>query len=337
MAQLKKPYLALLAASMLTMSVAGTAQAAPIASAVSVVSFENFTINWNTLARQVNAATDFGVLSVTSSLLTAANMTGFVGTTSNPSSSTGASLVAQSVLGTVDPSITGLPATTSTVFNVPTLPMVGNFSASASNEQGAPILNFPNSTNPVTANADLHNASYASLDTLNGTAGTSTSSQLASTMTFLALVGGDSLRFNFDVGNYIGAFLSAGAAQSASASWSVAFTLINTSLGFTDPLRTAASFTIGDTISNNAPGSGTTLAGGQNSVVVGGFATTSPFSFNSRPIVAGNTYQLTANISTRAQVERVPEPATLALLGIGLLGLGAMSRKNKKSSGSASA
>ena len=336
MTQLKKSYFALVAAGMLTMGVAGTAQAAPVASAVSVVSFENFTINWNTAARQVNAATDFGSLSVTSSQLTSANMTGFAGISSNPASSTGAPLLAVSVLGTVPvsiPSLTGVPgATSSTVFNVPTLPLVGNFSASASNEQGAPILNFPNSTTPVPANADLHNASYASLDTLNGSAGTSTSSQLASTMTFVALVGGDSLQFNFDVGRYIGAFLSAGAAQSASASWNVGFTLINTTAG-----SIAAFFNIGDTISNNAPGTGTTVPGALNSGVVGGIVATSPLFFNSAPLVAGNTYQLTANISTRTQVSRVPEPATLALLGIGLLGLGAMSRKNKNSSGSVSA
>ncbi len=328
MTQLKKSYLALVAAGLLTMGVAGTAQAAPIASAVSVVSFENFIINWNTAARQVDAATDFGTLSVTSSQLTAANMTGFTGISTNPSSAVGAPLVAESVLGAVPASVTGIPgATSSTVFNVPTLPLTGNFSASASNEVGSPVLNFFASA----PTANLHNASYASLDTLNGTAGTSTSSQLASTMTFVPVMGGDSLRFNFDVGNYIGAFLSAGAAQSASASWSVAFTLINTT-----NQSIAGFFNTGDTISNNAPGSGTTLAGALNSAVVGGVATTSAFFFDSAPIVAGNTYQLTANISSRAQVERVPEPATLALLGIGLLGLGAMSRKNKNSSGSVS-
>lgn len=333
MTQLRKSYLALVTAGMLTMGVAGTAQAAPIASAVSVVSFENFIINWNTAGTpQVDAATDFGSLSVTSSLLTAANMTGMVGVSMNPSSAVGAPLVAESVRGTVDPAITGVPgATSSTVFNVPSLSLVGNFSASASNEEGSPILNFPSAPG-VTANADLHNGSYASLDSLNGTAGTSSSSQLASTMTFVSLVGGDSLRFNFDVGNYIGAFLSTGAAQSASASWSVGFTLMNTTAN-----TLAGFYNIGDTISNNAPGSGTTLAGALNSAVVGGIATTSPLFFDSLPIVAGDTYQLTANISTRAQVERVPEPATLALLGIGLLGLGAMSRKNKKTSGSASA
>jgi hypothetical protein len=315
-----------------------TAHADPVASAAAVVSFENFTINWASTGAQVNWATDFtGAKSVNSSQLTAANMTGMTGVSMNPSSSTGADIVSTSVRGTIDPAITGIPGTTATtVFNVPTLPLVGNFSASASNETGAPLLNFPNSTSPVTANADLHNASYASLDSLNGTAGTSTSSVLASTVTFTSGIS-DFLEFNFDVGAYIGAFLSTGAAQSASASWSVSFNLkqldceqfVSCSGYFgTDIVGT---FSASDDVSNNLPGTGTTVAGVRNSTLTAGIINLTPTSFTSLvALTAGNKYSLTSTISTRAQVERIPEPATLALLGIGLLGFGVMSRRTKK-------
>lgn len=324
-----------LSASALVLGLGSTnAMAYPIASAESVVSFENFTLDWQTLARQVDATTDFDSLSVTSSQLTAANMTGLPGVSTNPSSSLGDPLVAESTRGTVDGAITGIPgATTTTVFNVPALPLTGNFSASASNEYGSPILNFENAAG--TTHADLHNASYASLDTLAGTAGTSSSSTLASTAYFVSTVGGDNLVFNFDVGAYIGAYLSSGEAQSATAAWSVTFTLKNNSV--TDDPSTPldeslwAFFTIGDTISNNAPGTGTTVPGTGNASLTGGIVDlTSTFFSTFYPIVAGDEYILSANITTRAQVERVgavPEPGSLALLSMGLLGLVAGLRK----------
>ena len=119
--------------------------------------------------------------------------------------------------------------------------MVGNFAVSASNETGSPITNFFSAPSP----ANLH-ISYASLDTLNGTAGTSSSSQLASTMSFVAAVNLDSLHFAFDLGKYIGAFLTAGAAQSASAAWDVNFSLVDTTSGVQ-----AGFLALGDSISNN--------------------------------------------------------------------------------------
>jgi len=311
------------------------AHAAPVASAVSVVSFENFKILWSTIdgGRQVDNATDFSSLSVTASLLTAANMTGMPGVSMNPSSSGAGDFTAVSTRGIVDPSINSASGviTANQVFNVPTLPLVGNFSHSVANDTGAPILNFPNATTPATANADLHSASYASLDTLNGTAGTSSSSQLSSTQVFQALVGGDKLKFSFDIGAYVGAFLSSGAAQSASADWSVSFTLINTSLGLFDPQRSVLNAVFSDSISNNFPGSGTTLTGGANSPLTGGLPDLFSASLETLfPIIAGDTYQLTANISSRVQVERqaVPEPGGLALVGLSLAAL-ALTRRRK--------
>lgn len=303
---------------------AAPALAAPVASAVSVVSFENFTISWNTLNRQVDAATDFSSLSVTSSQLTAANMTGLTGVSDNPSSTNGASFHSTSQLGSPAP---GLPTSgvnnNTMAYPVPALPMVGNFSLSASNEDGSPIKGFGVATQN---HANLHNSSYASLDTLNGSAGTSSSSQLASTMFFVSAVNADSLHFAFDLGKYIGAFLSAGAFQSASASWDVNFSLFDTTTQ-----TSAGGFALGDSISNNAPGSGATSLGTLNSTLTGGLVDLSPFSFNSAAIRAGDRYQLTATISTRTQVERkLPEPTGIALVGLGLVALGIARRKQKQ-------
>ena len=302
--------------------IVGTAQATPVASAEAVVSFENFKISHKDGA-QLNALTDFKTLSVNSSQLTAANITGQAGVSMNPSSTVGADILSKSSRGVIDPSILPATPTAASIFNVPALPMVGNFSYSVSNEVGSPISNF----NSSAANADLHNASYASLDTLNGTAGTSSSSTLTSTVAF-KLATATALTFSFDVGAYVAAFLSLDAAESASAAWSITFTLIKE-----DDNSFAALFSRGNAISNNRPGSGVSNTGAANSSLTGNLLNLTATSFDTFGVLEDNkNYLLTANISTRTQVERsVPEPETLALLGIGLLGMGFSSRKFKNS------
>ena len=47
--------------------------------------------------------------------------------------------------------------------------------------------------------------------------------------------------------------------------------------------------------------------------------------------IAGNTYELAVNQSTNATVRSLPEPASMALVGLSLLGVGfAGYRRNKK-------
>jgi hypothetical protein len=45
------------------------------------------------------------------------------------------------------------------------------------------------------------------------------------------------------------------------------------------------------------------------------------FSFTTPVLVAGNLYQLSARNNSNADVQRIPEPGELALLGIGLIGM----------------
>lgn len=174
------------------------------------------------------------------------------------------------------------------------------------------------------------------MDTIQGSAGTNAHSSLDSSFVF-SLTTASALHFDFNLGVYIAAFLSANAAQVAHANWSLGFTLTDTNDTSISHILSSSGviipgFSLGDTVSNNAPGTGTTRTGSQNSALnLNGTPVLTNRFFNT-DVLAGNTsYTLSAFIDTGANVTTVavPEPEALALLGMGLLGMAASSRKFK--------
>ena len=221
-------------------------------------------------------------------------------------------------------------------------PAVGNYSAADQNETGAPITGLPGFSDPATVN----NASYIGIDDISATGSATANNNLNSSFVF-TVTSPIAVQIDFDATAYLEAFVSSDEEFPgfSTAAYNLDFSIADLGAGgatvfdwapdgqaggISGGTENSDPFTLNATVSLNAPLPGDiNNTGGIHTV---GTASTGFFSATTNVLTPGVLYQLSARNTSEADAGRfaVPEPSTLALLGLGFLGMGATRMRRRK-------